>query len=225
MSPIDYDQERLIRSGISKRIVQLIPPILLEAVFLASCLLLPKWILYTKAAFYACIILYFRSVFSFATFKKCITGGKRYWVPVGITAGGVAAAYVITRILDRTVFSGMEGDAISIWFNGPWETLLLLISTVFLAPVAEELFYRKGFIDFASPQLTFITAVAGMVLLAVQNTLSWVGVIEALIMAVPLAVSYIKTRNIYVPVLVHFCLCFLQEAPSYIYIIARQLLK
>ena len=225
MSPRHFDQEQQLRSGITKRIVQLIPPILLEAAFIVSCIFLPKWILYTKFAFYAGIILYFRSVFSFSTFRKCIFGGKRYWIPVGITAAGVAAAYLLTSVLDRTVFAGIGEDVMSIWFSGTWETILLLITTVFLAPVAEELFYRKGFIDFASPVLTFVTALAGMLLLAVQNTFSWVGVIEALIMAVPLAIAYIKTRNIYVPILVHFGLCFIQEAPSFIVIIARQILQ
>ena len=77
------------------------------------------------------------------------------------------------------------------------------ISTIILPPITEELFFRKSIIAFKSKGILMFTALIGMFLYAVEHSLSIWGIFLTMIWALPLTVSYIKTKNIYVPMTAH----------------------
>ncbi|TDE73607.1 CPBP family intramembrane metalloprotease [Streptococcus vicugnae] len=86
-----------------------------------------------------------------------------------------------------------------------WLTLLIFaVSTIFLPAVTEETFYRKNMIRFASKKIIVLTTFFSMLFYALEHSLSWWGILLAMIWAFPLSVSYIKTRNIYVVMTAHF---------------------
>lgn len=49
-----------------------------------------------------------------------------------------------------------------------------------------------------------MTSFVGMILYALEHSLSWLGILETIIIAVTLTISYIKTKNVYIPMTAHF---------------------
>ena len=84
--------------------------------------------------------------------------------------------------------------------SGPSPT----ISTIIFPPIAEEVFYRKAIIKFDTKGILIFTSSVGMILYALEHSLSWLGILETIIIAVPLTISYIKTKNVYIPMTAHF---------------------
>ena len=59
-------------------------------------------------------------------------------------------------------------------------------------------------ISFENKGTLVITTILGMFLYALEHSLTIWGIFLTMIWALPLSISYIKTKNIYVPMTVHF---------------------
>ena len=93
-----------------------------------------------------------------------------------------------------------------------------------LQPLAEELFFRKGIINLGDNRLLFVTILAAFVLEAVTRSYTPLGLLEAVLISVPLVVSYCATKNIYVPLFVHFIFNITVNMPDLVYDFMRLML-
>ena len=86
-----------------------------------------------------------------------------------------------------------------------WLKLIIFaISTIVFPAITEETFYRKNMISFKSKNILVITTILSMFLYALEHSLTIWGILLTMIWALPLSISYIKTKNIYVPMTAHF---------------------
>ena len=86
-----------------------------------------------------------------------------------------------------------------------WLKLILFAaSTIMLPPIVEEVFYRKNLISFKNGKMLILTTLFSMFAYALEHTFSIWGVFLCMIWALPLSISYIKTKNIYVTMTSHF---------------------
>lgn len=59
-------------------------------------------------------------------------------------------------------------------------------------------------ISFRNKKILVVTSILGMFLYALEHSLSMWGIFLTMIWALPLTVSYVRTKNIYVPMTAHF---------------------
>ena len=181
-------------------------PIIIEVIFIISCFVVPKeYYIYTNFCFYLILAIYFwcRKEFSLKNWMSNLKNGKAFWKAVLFTTLGFVGAFVITTILE-TVFPDFNTGMIGLRRNS-WITLTIFaISTILLPPIVEETFYRKSIISFENKAVLIITTVLGMLLYALEHFLTVWGIFLTMIWALPLSISYIKTKNVYVPMTAHF---------------------
>ena len=181
-------------------------PIIIEVIFIISCIIVPKeYYIYTNFCFYLILAIYFwcRKEFSLKNWMSNLKSGKAFWKAVIFTALGFIGAFVITTILE-SIFPDFNTGMIGLRRNS-WITLIVFaVSTILLPPIVEETFYRKSIISFENKSVLIVTTVLGMVLYALEHSLTIWGIFLTMIWALPLSVSYIKTKNVYVPMTAHF---------------------
>lgn len=191
---------------ISKYIKINIIPILIETVFIISCFIVPeKYFIYTNFIFYLLLLTYFyiKKEFSLKEWLQNLKSGKKFWKQAIITALLLILAFAITTVLEN-VFSDFNTGTIKLKTDNSWLKLgIFAISTILLPAVTEETFYRKNMISFDNKAMIFITTILGMFLYALEHSLTIWGIFLTMIWALPLSISYIKTKNIYVPMTAH----------------------
>ncbi|MHB8064544.1 MAG: CPBP family intramembrane glutamic endopeptidase [Ruminiclostridium sp.] len=89
--------------------------------------------------------------------------------------------------------------------------LAFALTTIFLPPIAEEAFYRKGIINFDKKDLLILTSIIGTILFASEHSLKPLGLLISSIWSVPFTISYIKTKNVYIPMTAHFICNFIMN--------------
>ena len=149
------------------------------------------------------IDFYIKKEFSFKEWLNNIKSGKKFWKQVIITALLFMVAFIITTILEN-VFSNYNTGTIGLKRDSWLKLTIFAVSTILLPAIAEETFYRKSIISFKSKGILLITTVLGMLLYALEHSLTIWGIFLTMIWALPLSVSYINTKNIYVPMTAHF---------------------
>lgn len=112
------------------------------------------------------------------------------------------AAFVLTSVLESS-FPDLDAGYIGLKCDTWLRLVIFALSTMILPPVTEELFYRKSLISFKSKGILIVTAILGMFLYALEHSLSLWGIVLTMIWALPLTISYVKTKNIYVPMTAH----------------------
>lgn len=181
-------------------------PIIIEGVFILSCFLVPKeYFIYTNFLFYLLLLIYFcrKKEFSLKEWLGNKKSGKKFWKQVVLTALFFVAAFIITSILENS-FPNYDTGTIALRRNN-WLTLIIFaISTIILPPITEEAFYRKNLISFQNKKMLLCTTLLSMFLYALEHSLTIWGIFLTMIWALPLSISYIKTKNIYVPMTAHF---------------------
>ncbi|MBX4258341.1 CPBP family intramembrane metalloprotease [Clostridium estertheticum] len=201
-----------------KYIKQLLIPILWEGLFIVSCVFLPKeYFIYTNFLFYFGIIIFFvqKGYFNLKELKANITSGKKFWFPVALTVLFLILAFIVSYV-PKMFFPNLDEGMIGLERNN-WLTLILFaISTIIFPPLAEELFYRKAMISFQSKKILFISTIISMLLYALEHSLSLYGISMAMIWAIPFSISYIKTKNIYIPMTAHFIVNLIMNGSSVI---------
>ena len=181
-------------------------PIVIEAIFIISCFHLPKeYYIYTNSCFYLTLAIYFlcRKDFSLKNWIHNLKSGKKFWKSVILTALGFIGAFLVTTVLE-SIFLDFSTGMIGLRINS-WITLIIFaMSTILLPPIVEETFYRKNMISFENKVVLTITTLLGMLMYALEHSLVVWGILLTMIWALPLSISYIKTKNVYVPMTAHF---------------------
>ncbi|MDS0528495.1 CPBP family intramembrane metalloprotease [Clostridium sp. SHJSY1] len=185
---------------------KLIIPILWEWLFIISCFVLPeKHYPYTNFLFYLGIIIYFilNGEFSFKELKYNINNGKKFWIPVFVTILFLILAFGVSY-LPEMFFHNLNEGMINLRVNTWSGVLLFVVSTIIFPPLAEEMFYRKAIISFKNKKTLYISTIISLFLFAVEHSLSLYGIFMVMIWGIPFSISFIKTKNMYVPMMAHF---------------------
>ncbi|MBO5564160.1 MAG: CPBP family intramembrane metalloprotease [Lachnospiraceae bacterium] len=200
-------------------------PLAWMVLYLALAILLPRFTLYTQLIFYVGLIVWFRRDFSMPQFLRGI-GNVRYLIGVLLTAAGLYLCYQLTDLLSEKIFMTTAEGTISVVYYTTFELLLFSLSTIFLMPIAEELFFRKAMVCMTEGMGFFLlTACVSTLLYALSQAHGWLGVMEYLIIGLPLLLSYVLTRNIYVPILAHMIVLLIIKVPNIVYDLARMMLR
>ena len=99
--------------------------------------------------------------------------------------------------------------------------LLYALVTIVLPPFVDSLFYRRAIIRFEKQDLAIITAVAGMILCSLHYALGWPGIIEGVLISLPITIIYLITHNIYISVTAQLIVGLLRHTYTIIYDVAR----
>ena len=181
-------------------------PIMMEIAFIISCFIISKeYFIYTNFVFYLLLLVYFciKKDFSLKEWVKNIKSGRRFWKQVIVTALLFITAFMITIIMEN-IFPNYNTGTIALKRNSWLSLTIFAISTILLPAITEETFYRKNLISFQSKGILLITTLLSMFLYALEHSLTIWGIFLTMIWALPLSISYIKTKNIYVPMTAHF---------------------
>ncbi len=181
-------------------------PIIIEIVFIISCFIIPKeYFIYTNFLFYFLLLIYFymKKDFSFKEWLNNIKSGKKFWKQVIITAIFFVLAFILTMFLEN-IFFNFDTGMIALKRDNWLKLIIFAISTILFPAITEETFYRKNMISFKSKRILIITTILGMFLYALEHSLTMWGIFLTIIWALPLSISYIKTKNLYVPMTAHF---------------------
>lgn len=181
-------------------------PLIIEILFIISYYIFPKDdFIYVNAFFYVLLFVYFliSKDLNLKEWFLSFRSGKKYWIQVLLTFLGFMLAFILTTILEG-IFPRLETGTINLR-RDTWLTLgVFAISTILFPAITEETFYRKNLILFDSKKTVVITTILSMFLYACEHSLAPWGIFLTMIWALPLSLSYIKTRNIYVVMTAHF---------------------
>lgn len=200
-------------------------PLAVEIAFIISCFVIPaEYFIYTNFLFYFVLLLYFVAVkdFSAKEWGKNLKGGKAFWKPVGITVFFFMLAFAATMILESTFpqwDTGMIGLRRDNWFT----LVLFAVSTIILPPVVEETFYRKNLILTENRNVMAATMVCSMLLYAAEHSLTPWGIFLTMLWALPLSISYGKTKNVFIPMTAHFIVNFVGNGADVVFTIIGML--
>ena len=196
-------------------------PVVWELMFIAFCVMRPVKTLYLFFVFYLVIFVYFRDYFSIRDYKENFRKIKQFWLPVVITVIAMFAASCMKVNLIQRHFFIPDGTYSITWENSYIGEALYAITIMFLCPIASELFYRKAVMRFDSVPVTALSFVLGLVFCAFGSACLPLGLLEAVLLALPYAIAYLFTRNIYVSMTAHIIFMMYQHIPNVVYDIAR----
>lgn len=179
-------------------------PVLAEVVFIISVFALSSEThIYANTLFYLFLLIYIirRKDFDINEWSSKLKSGKNFWNRVLFTVAGFIVAFIITVVLEK-IFPSIDTGAIQLRVNN-WLTLLCFISsTVLLPAVTEEIVFRKNMI-ITNRKSIIITSTISMLLFSIEHYLTPWGIILGIIWAIPFTVSYIKTKDVYIPMTAH----------------------
>ncbi len=196
-------------------------PILWELLFIVLCIMRPIKTLYLFFVFYLVLFVYFREGFSLREYRKNFRDLKKFWLPVVVTAIAMFAVQWIKFNLIQMNFIMVDGTFSITWENSYIGEALYAITIMFLGPIASELFFRQAIMRFDGVAATVISFIVGLVLSSLACAYLPLGIVEAALLALPYAVAYLITRNVYVSMTVHILFMMYQHIPNIIYDVAR----
>ena len=200
-------------------------PFAWELLFVISTILMPKQAFHLFFIFYTGLLIYyyyFHKQFSFRKFARNLSRVKRFWLPVLLTFIGLLIANLIKNRVILALFSTSHDGTVSIITrNDIFPTIMYALMMIIMKPVAEELFFRKAIITFGSKKRVFALTIVSLLLCAVSRAHGVLGIAEWILMAVPVTVAYVITRNIYISVMAHVAFEFYDNAYSIVYAIGR----
>lgn len=181
-------------------------PVLIEIAFIASCFFVPReYFVYTNLLFYSALFIYFSVTreFSFLEWGRNLKSGKTFWKQVVVTTAFFLIAFGVTTVAE-SLFPDLDTGTIGLARNTPTRLVAFAISTMFLPAITEETFFRKSLVSFRDKPTLVLTAAFGTLLYAAEHSLKPWGIFLTAIWALPLTISYINTKNAYVPMTAHF---------------------
>jgi membrane protease YdiL (CAAX protease family) len=126
------------------------------------------------------------------------------WLAVLFTILGLILAFALSAALMKLFPNANTGWG-HLKCNDAFSLATFAISTIIMPPLAEELFFRKSLIILdQSKKMLLITAFSSIVLFGLEHSLSMPGFVEGALIGIALSFSYIRTKNIIVPVTAHF---------------------
>jgi len=165
---------------------------------------------------------FFYKQFSFRKLYKNFGRVVTFWVPVALTFMGLLLADRIKTFLVQDAFPGVrDGTVMIIYHNQLFPTVVYATMMIVIKPVAEELFYRKALIRFGSKKKVLAFTILSLLLCALSRAHGPLGILEWMLMALPVTVAYVATRNIYISLMAHVLFEFYDNIYSVIYSLAR----
>ncbi|MDD6920067.1 MAG: CPBP family intramembrane metalloprotease [Eubacteriales bacterium] len=138
-----------------------------------------------------------------------------FWKQVLYTALFFVGSFILAAIIEN-IFVDINSGMIVLGVNNLLELLLFSLSTIIFPAIVEETFFRKNLICFANKKILVTTTLSSMLLYSLEHALTISGILLCMIWALPLSLSYIKTKNIYVPMTAHFICNFIMNGFSVI---------
>lgn len=180
-------------------------PIIAEVLFVLACLLFQGYYIYINFLFYVVLAIYFwlRKDFSIQEWLNAIKGGNAFWKHVMLTILFFCLSFVFTNILEN-MFPYLSTGMINLKADNWIKLILFAGSTIILPPIVEEVFYRKNLTSFKNKKILILTTLFSMLAYALEHTFTIWGIFLCMIWALPLSISYIKTKNVYVTMTAHF---------------------
>lgn len=182
-------------------------PIAIQLCFLFAVVCLPReTYVYSNFIFYLGLFGYCAVAVGFSL-SEWLKSLKQLlaWKHVVFTGFAVVAVVGVTSSLEAFMPQGLMG-MIMLPAHSLLELCLFACSTMLLAPIAEELFYRKSLILQGSSKALIATSVFSCVLYALNHARMPIGILLISSWAIPFVISYVKTKNIYVPMTAHILL-------------------
>lgn len=180
-------------------------PIFIELLFVVSCFIVEKqFYIYTNFFFYLLLAIYFyiRKDLSIKEWYNAIKSGKKFFIQVILTVVFISIAFYFTIILEN-IFPNLSKGMILLRADNWLKLILFLFSVIIFPPIIEETFFRQNLISFKNNKILIFTTFLSMFLYALEHSLRLWGIFLCMIWSLPFSVSYIKTRNIYVPMTAH----------------------
>ena len=195
-------------------------PLVWELLFVISTIVLPMQAFHLFFVFYLGLLIYFyyfHKQFSFRKFARNLSRIKRFWIPVILTFAGLMLANDIKNRLIQPCFATVS----IITRNDILPTFFYALMMIVMKPVAEELFFRKAIISFGSKKRVFVLTLVSLILCAVTRAHGVLGIAEWILMAIPVTIAYVATRNIYISVMAHVAFEFYDNIYSIVYAVGR----
>lgn len=206
-----------------KQIISLILPITWHIIYLLSNGSFDKeHRVYCDLVFYFGIAVYFIAIGSislkslWSEWKK----GKQFWLSVLFCMIGVVISFGV-GIAISTLFPNTNDGINAFKIVDIPSLLAFALTTIFLPPVAEEAFYRKGIVNFDNKIMMIVTAIIGIILYTSEHSLRPLGLLISSIWAVPFTLSYIRTKNVYVTMTAHFICNVIMNGITVIFLIMK----
>lgn len=180
-------------------------PIILTVVLVELFLVLPsEKHIYVNFAYYLALFIFLvcKKGLDVREWRAKIRSGKEFWIKVVITDICLLFAFVLTGILED-LFPNFETGMVMLKCNNLLDIVIFALTTIFLAPISEELFFRKSMLLFDSKISVFVTAFLSMILFASEHAVMPFGILLAFIWSVPFTLSYILTKDIFVTITAH----------------------
>ena len=197
-------------------------PLIWELLFIIFVILKPFKTIYVLLVFYLVLIVYFAKDFSFKDYFANLKDIKKFWLPVVLTIVAMQVAHMINKDLITPAFvDAADGIYHATQDNSYSGEIIHALTLLFLLPIGEELFFRKAIMNFDSAFSAIGTFVLGLVLCGFSYACLPLGVVEYMVLSLPLAAAFFCTRNIYVPITVHVLYMMYQNLEGIIYDFAR----
>ncbi len=148
-------------------------------------------------------ILYRKKRFFAQRVAKNLKSGKQFWKNTLMTGVFFLLAFASTTVLEN-IFPDLDTGTIALNRANWLRLIVFAISTMLFPAITEEMFFRKNMISFENKGVFVLTVVLSMFLYGLEHALTIWGVFLTMIWALPLTVSYVKTRNVYIPMTAHF---------------------
>ena len=148
------------------------------------------------------LFLYKKRFLSIKEWYNAIKSGKKFFIQVILTIVFISIAFYFTIILEN-IFPNLSNGMILLRADNWLKLILFLFSVIIFPPIVEETFFRQNLISFKNNKILIFTTFLSMFLYALEHSLRLWGIFLCMIWALPFSVSYIKTRNIYVPMTAH----------------------
>lgn len=210
----------------SKNWKSLLFPLIWEALFVGSYVLIAvsddkrhfSLTLYFMFAFYFGLLVYYRRSFSFREFFRKFLDWKGFILPVLLTAVGISLAHSVSACALERLFPSTVKIVLPLAFSSNvFETVLFAFTVMVLKPFACELFFRQGWIRTDKWWLLVLTVLSGFVLEALTRSITLPGMVETVLLAIPLVIAYLITKNVYVTIFVHLVFSIIVNMPDVVY--------
>ena len=193
------------------KMLKLLPAFIFEAALLVTFYFYPRHVLYVLLAFYIFLAVYFHKQFSQKEFAQNFKDLHGYWIPVLLTTVGLVACYLIRELI-AIPLPGISAGVTSLWTSGTLDLVILAITRIVIGPIGKELLFRGAMISFDNKQRMILDALVGALLCSLVTVHTPLGIIGMMLIQLPIIVSYIKNRNIYVAISVSFIWAMWQNA-------------
>ena len=200
-------------------------PFIWELVLIISTIIWEKQSFYFFFVFYVGLVAYFYFInkqFSFRELRSNFNDVKAFWIPVTVTVAAMLLAYRLQELIIDSLYTEYYDSIVHIPIRNELAPLLFnCLMCMIIKPFAEGLFYRQAIILFDSKKKTVLLTIVSLMLCAVTMAHGPVGISTFVIMALPVTIVYLITKNIYVSVMAHFLFEFYNTGYETVYTLAR----